>query len=91
MFNCLWCSSAPTAAGPWGEGLVQGLTFPFHSQPHAHMDWEMYQCSSLQHSSNYQTQTKMEPLSAEIGIEFFGDHWAAYALHSTKPSQIHSE
>lgn len=67
MFNCLWCSPAPTAEGPEGQRQVQGLTFPFHSQPHSHIDWERYQCSSLQHCSNYQTQTKLEPLSAGIG------------------------
>lgn len=67
MFNCLWCSPAPTAQGPEGGRQVQGLTFPFHSQPHSHIDWEMYQCSSLQHCSNYQTQTKLEPLSTGIG------------------------
>lgn len=67
MFNCLWCSLAPTAEGPGGQRQVQGLTFPFHSQLHSHIDWEIYQCSSLQHCSNYQTQTKLEPLSPGIG------------------------
>lgn len=38
MFNCLWCSPAPTAQGPGGEMQVQGLTFRFHSQPHSHID-----------------------------------------------------
>lgn len=38
MFNCLWCSPAPTAQGPEGERQVQGLTFPFHCQPHSRVD-----------------------------------------------------
>lgn len=63
---------------------VQGLTFPLHSQPHSHIDWEMYQCSSLQHCSNYQTQTKLEPLSTGIGTLYPLEAEAAYALNSTK-------
>lgn len=70
MFNCLWCCAAPTAKSPRGESQVRGLTFPFHSQLHSHVDWEMYPCSSLPHRSNYRTQTKLEALSTGIGTRY---------------------
>lgn len=89
MFNCLWCSPAPTAEGPGGGRQVQGLTFPFHSQPHSHIDWEMYQCSSLQHCSNYQTQTKLEALSTGIGTLYSLETiWSSTEFYK---SEIHSE